>query len=428
METVILLSALVVLILLGAPIGLAMVILPTIYIALTGDLPLSTIPYQMYEALARAPLIAIPFFLLTGELMNSGQITDRLMALSRELVGRIRGGLAQVNILASMFFAGMNGSAVADTAAVGTIVIPAMKRAGYSGAFAAAVTAIASTIGGIIPPSIAMILLASGMSLSVGGLFVAGIIPGIVIGLLLMLTAYIISVRRNYERNEEPFRIRKLIDAFRKAGLALSIPAILITGIVFGVFTATEAGAVTAIAAMLIGAFVYKSLTIKSFGKTLGRAVKMTGSVFIVIAAAGPFSWLLNRIGALQWLEEWLRGYIGSPIAFAIALVGFIFVAGMIMDAVANIIVLGPTLVKIAVAAGFPELQAAMVITVGFLLGTVTPPVGICYFTASYLAEERLERVAVALVPFILVEVLFLFLLLALPSLSLWLPRMFGFM
>jgi tripartite ATP-independent transporter DctM subunit len=427
METLVLLSALVVLILLGMPIGIAMVILPTVYILVTDELPLITIPYQMYEALARVPLIAIPFFLLTGELMNSGQITDRLLALSRELVGRIRGGLAQVNILASLFFAGMNGSAVADTATVGAIMIPAMKRSGYSAAFSAAVTAVSSTIGGIIPPSIAMILLASGMGLSVGGLFVAGIVPGIVIAVLLMLLTYVIAVRRGYERYEEPFQLSTLLEAIRNAWIALLIPVVLVGGIVFGVFTATESGAITAVIAMIIGAFVYKTLTIKSFSETLARAIKVTGSVFIIVAAAGPFSWLLNRIGALQWLEKWLSGYVDNRILFAIALIGFIFIAGMIMDAVANIIVLGPTLVKVSVAAGFPELQAAIVVTVGFLLGTVTPPVGICYFTASYLAGEKLERVAAAMTPFILVEILFLFLLLAIPGLSMWLPRAFGF-
>ncbi|MGE3628128.1 MAG: TRAP transporter large permease, partial [Hyphomicrobiales bacterium] len=414
------------LILLGAPIGLTLAVLPIGYILFTQELPLSVVPYQMYEALDRAPLLAIPLFLLTGELMNTSQMTDRLLALSRELVGRIRGGLAQVNIVISMLFAGMNGSAVADTATVGAILIPAMKKAGYSAAFSAAVTAISSTIGGIIPPSIVMVLLASGMGLSVGGLFAAGIIPGILIGAMLMGLTYFYAVARNYERNEDPFSFSRLFTAFNACAAALTIPIVLVGGIVFGVFTATEAGAITAGIALVVGSFVYRTFTFQSLGGTLVRVVKLTAGVFIIIAAAGPFSWLLNRIGALQWLEGWLVSYADTPLMFCVMLVGFIFIAGMVMDAVANIIVLGPTLVKAGVAAGFPELQVAIVVSVGFLLGTVTPPIGVCYFTAAFIANERLEKVAAALVPFILLEVAALFLLLWIPALTMWLPGVLG--
>ncbi len=426
MELLLLVGSLVLLILVGAPIGVTMAVLPMIYIVFTGELPLSTVPYQMYEALAHAPLVAIPFFLLTGELMNSGQITERLLALSRELVGRFRGGLAQVTIMVSMLFAGMNGSVVADTAAVGSVLIPPMKKAGYSAAFAAAITAVAGTIGGIIPPSIAMILLASGLGLSVGGLFAGGILPGVLIGLMLMAVTYVIATRRGYERLEEPFSLRKLWLAFRGAMLPLTIPIVIVGGMVLGVFTSTEAGAVTAIVAALISAVAYRTLNRSNVRSVLTNSVEMTASVFIIIAAAGPFSWLLNQIGALQGLGGWLTGFAGDRVMFITALVGFIFVAGMIMDAVANIIVLGPTLVTACVAAGFPPIQAGLVVTVGFLMGTVTPPVGISYFMAAYIAEERLEPVAFALIPFILVEVFALVLMLLWPGLTMWVPSLMG--
>jgi tripartite ATP-independent transporter DctM subunit len=426
MDLVLLVGALVLLILVGAPIGLTMAVLPAIFIAVTGELPLSTVPYQMYEALAHAPLVAIPFFLLTGELMNSGLITDRLLALSREVVGRIRGGLAHVTIMVSMLFAGMNGSVVADTAAVGSVLIPPMKKAGYSPAFSAAVTAVAGTIGGIIPPSIAMVLLASGLGLSVGGLFAGGIIPGVVIGLALMAVTYVIALRRGYERIDTPFRWGVLVHAARGALLPLTIPLVIVGGLVFGVFTATEAGAITAIIAALISGLVYRTLDRRSVRAVLLKSVDMTASVFIIIAAAGPFSWLLNRIGALQGLSDWLLGLAGDRVLFITALVAFIFVAGMIMDAVANIIVLGPTLVTACVSAGFPPIQAGLVVTVGFLMGTVTPPVGISYFMAARIARERLEPVARALVPFILVEVLALVLMLLVPGITLWLPQLMG--
>jgi tripartite ATP-independent transporter DctM subunit len=426
MELALLVGSLVLLIVLGAPIGVTMAVLPLAYIAVTGDLPLSTVPYHMYEALARAPLVAIPFFLLTGELMNSGQITDRLLALSREVVGRFRGGLAHVTIMVSMLFAGMNGSVVADTAAVGSVLIPPMKRAGYSAAFAAAVTAVAGTIGGIIPPSIAMILLASGLGLSVGGLFAGGIVPGVLIGLMLMAVTYVIATRRGYERLEEPFSVARLWAAFRGALLPLAIPLVILGGMVGGVFTSTEAGAVTAVVAALISGVAYRTLNRSNIRSVLTRSVQMTASVFVIIAAAGPFSWVLNQVGALQGLSDWLGALADNRPLFITALVAFIFVAGMVMDATANIIVLGPTLVTACVAAGFPPIQAGLVVTVGFLLGTVTPPVGISYFMAAYIADERLEPVAVALVPFILVEVFALVLMLLWPGLTMWVPQMLG--
>lgn len=427
MNALFLIVVLLVFIGVGAPVGFVMVILPTIYILFTGELPLVTIPYQMYESISKAPLIAIPFFLLTGELMNHGRITDRLVDLSRELVGRIRGGLAQVNVVVSMIFAGMNGSAVADSAVVGTLIIPAMQKAGYSGPFSAALTAVSSTIGGIIPPSIIMILIASSLSLSVGALFAAGLIPGLLVGLALMLLCYIISVIRNYERYEVPFTWRALGRAFFRSGLALLIPVILVGGIVSGIWGTVEAGAITAITAFIIGKVIYRTLSWREFSSAVRRAVVTTSSVFIIIAAAGPFGWMLNRVGALNFVEQWLLSYADNPILFALVIVAFMIFVGMVMDVLANIIVLGPTLVHVMVAAGYHEYQAGIIVCVALLMGVVTPPVGIAYFTVSAISRDRLERVAIALIPFILAEVVVLFLMLLFPAVSLYLPELFGF-
>jgi len=427
MELIVLMGALLLMIFIGAPIAVTMAVLPAIYIALTDELPLSTVPYQMYEAVASAPLIAIPFFLLTGALMNSGQITERLLLLSRELVGRVRGGLAQTTVLVSMMFAGMSGSAVADTAAVGGVLIPAMKKAGYHGPFAAALSAVAGTIGGIVPPSIVMILLAGSMGMSTGGLFMAGVLPGLVIGIMLMAVAYVISVKRNYPRYEEPFRWPVFASAFVGALPPLLIPLVIILGIVFGVFTATEAGAMTVLVAAAIGLFLYKTLTLREVGRTVSHTVKVTSSVFFILAASGPFSWLLNRIGALQGLEGWFMGYTHSPVLFTLVLVGFILLVGTVIETIPAIVVLAPTLIKVCVAAGFHEIQASLVVVVGFIMGAVTPPVGIVYFTAAFIAEEPLEKVGMALIPFMLVEVVVMFLILYFPALTLWLPRLAKF-
>ena len=427
MNSLFLVVLLVVFIMLGAPIGFVMVIIPTIYIAATDALPLVTIPYQMYEAIAHQPLMAIPFFLLTGELMNNGNITDRLVDLSREIVGRVRGGLAQVNVMVSMIFAGMNGSAVADSAVVGSLIIPAMQRAGYSGPFSAALTAVTSTIGGIIPPSIIMILIASALSLSVGALFSAGLIPGLMVGVAFMIVCYIYAVIRNYERYEVPFTFRALWRAFARSWLALTIPFILVGGIVSGIWGTVESGAITACVAFIIAKVVYRSLSWEEFFTAVTRAVVTTSSVFIIIAAAGPFGWMLSRLGALNFVESWLLSFQASPILFALVIVAFMIFVGMVMDVVANVIVLGPVLVSVLIEAGYHEFQAALIVCVGLLMGVVTPPVGIAFFTVAAIAKEKLEPVAWALLPFILVEISVLMMLFIFPAATTFVPELLGF-
>jgi tripartite ATP-independent transporter DctM subunit len=404
-----------------------MALLPTAYIAITDVVPLTAVPYQMYTALDKFPLVAVPLFLLAGELMNLGAVTERLLELSRELVGRIRGGLSHITIMMSMLFASLNGSAVASTATIGGIMIPAMKRSGYSSSFSASVTAVSSTIGGIIPPSIAIVLFASVTNKSVGKLFSAGILPGVLVGLMFMAVAYVISVRRNYERYEVPFSVLALLKAFLRAILALSLPLILYFGIVGGVFTPTEAGAVVCFLAFLLGKFIYRTLSWRSFWDAIRRTVRLTAAIFIIIAAAGPFSWLLTSLGALQGLEAWLVGFEQNRLLFMVAFLAVILVAGMLADIVANLIILGPTLLAAAEKIGISDTQASMVICVGFLLGTVTPPVGICYFTAARIAEEKLEKVAVGLLPFIGAEVVLLILILLVPPLTGFIPELAGF-
>lgn len=426
MDSLILCIGLVVLIMIGMPIALAMILLPAAYMIATGEAPLLTVPHQMFEAVAKLPLVAIPFFILTGELMNSSVVTERILDLSRAIVGRLRGGLAQVNIVSAMFLSGITGSAVADTATIGTVLIPAMKRAGYTPEYSAAVTATATTIGGIIPPSIAMIVLASAANLSVGALFAGGIVPGVLIGLMMMVATYFIAVRRNYERSDESFSLARLGRALAGAFGALAIPVVLLAGILGGIFSSVESGAITAAVALIVGALFYRSLSLKDFGGAFVRSVRLSASVFIVIAASGPFSWLLAKFGTIAALEQWLLGFASSPVLFVFILIGLILMIGTFLDAPANIIIFGPMFVTVSAAAGFPPIQAALVVVVGFLLGMVTPPVGACYFLASFIAEAKLEKVAVEMVPYILIEVIVLFLMFFIPALTLGLPRLMG--
>jgi len=427
MESVMLLIILVLLIMLGAPVGFTLIMIPVVYILITDAAPMILIPSQMFSAIDSVPLTAIPFFMLTGELMTSATITDRLVELSQRLIGRMRGGMAQANVLVSMFFAGMNGSVVADTATVGSLMIPAMKRAGYPPAFAAAITAVSSTIGGIIPPSIMMIVLANAGGISVGALFAGGIIPGLMIGALLMLINYIIARRNNFERSEEPFSLKALAVVGYKSSFALLIPIVLVGSVVFGIAGVVEAGALTAMIALFVGLFVYRTITWSNCKGAFIRAFRNSAMVFIIIAAAGPFSWLLTSLGAIKELEQWLLGYIHNPLLFALVLVAFICLLGMVMDSAANIIIVGPVLVDVMVEAGYADVQAALVVVVGFLIGSVTPPVGVAFFTAGAIANVRLEKVAVAMLPFLVALFALLFVLIVVPGFTMFLPRAFGF-
>lgn len=426
MDSLVLVTGLVGLILIGAPVALAMLLLPTVYILVTDAAPILTIPHQMYEAVSKLPLVAIPFFMLTGELMNSSTVTDRILDLSRRIVGRMRGGLAQVNVVSSMFFAGMNGSAVADTATIGTVLIPAMKRAGYSAAFAAGLTAVSSTIGGIIPPSIAMIILASTANLSVGAMFAAGIVPGILIGLALMAVTWLLAVRRGYERSDERFDLRAFGRAVFSASGALTLPVVLVGGILGGWFSSVESGAITALLSVFIGRVVYRSLSLTDFAGAVGRTVRLTASIFIVIAAAGPFGWLLAKVGTIAAIEQWLLSFTSSPFLFVLAVLLVILAIGTFLDAPANIVLFGPVLISSSVAAGFSPVTAALAVVIGFLIGMVTPPVGSCWFLASRIADAPLEESAVQMLPYLAVEIVVLAALFVLPFLTLAIPGALG--
>ncbi len=427
MESIILLVVLVLLILLGAPIGFTLILIPVVYILITDAAPMILIPSQMFSAIDAVPLTAIPFFMLTGELMTSATITERLVELSQRLIGRMRGSMAQANVLVSMFFAGMNGSVVADTATVGSLMVPAMKKAGYPPAFAAAITAVSSTIGGIIPPSIMMIVLANAGGISVGALFAGGIVPGLMIGVLLMIINYFIARRNNFERSNEPFSLRALGVSFYRSSFALLIPVVLVGSVVFGIAGVVEAGALTATIALIVGLFIYRTITWSNCKSAFIRAFRNTAMVFIIIAASGPFSWLLTSLGAINDLEQWLLGYTHTPLLFILMLVLFICLLGMVMDSAANIIVVGPVLVDVMVKAGYPDVQAALVVVVGFLIGSVTPPVGVAFFTAGAIANVRLEKVAISMLPYLVALFALLFVLIAVPQITMYLPRVFGF-
>lgn len=272
-----------------------------------------------------------------------------------------------------------------------------------------------------------MIVLANAGGISVGALFAGGIIPGLMIGALLMLINYFIARRHNFERSEEPFSFVALGRSLYRSSFALLIPIVLVGSVVFGIAGVVEAGALTATIALFVGLFIYRTITWDNCKSAFIRAFRNSAMVFIIIAASGPFSWLLTSLGAISDLEQWLLGYTHNPLLFILMLVLFICLLGMVMDSAANIIVVGPVLVDVMVKAGYPDVQAALVVVVGFLIGSVTPPVGVAFFTAGAIANVRLEKVAVAMLPYLVALFLLLFVLIVVPEFTMFLPRVFGF-
>tara|TARA_B100001769_G_C22062777_1_gene571704 strand:- start:488 stop:1309 length:822 start_codon:yes stop_codon:yes gene_type:complete len=269
-----------------------------------------------------------------------------------------------------------------------------------------------------------MIVLANATEISVAALFAAGIIPGILIGVVIMLINHYYAVKYNFERSDESFSVKRAGKEFYRSSFALLIPLVLVGSVMGGIASVVEAGAITAVVALFTGVFVYRTIRWNECTSAFRRAFRNSAMVFIIIAASGPFSWLLTSLGAISDLEQWLLGLADRPIVFILALMLFIFLLGTVMDSAVNIIIVGPVLVSVMAKAGFPEVQAAVVVIVGFLIGSVTPPVGVAYFTSATIARVRLEEVAVALIPYLIGLFLLLFFILVIPELTMFLPQM----
>ncbi len=367
-------------------------------------------------------------FVLTGELFNRLNLTDRLIDLARSMVGWLRGGLAHVNILTSMFFAGISGSIFGDIASIGTVLIPSMVRERYGRAFSAAVTASSSIIGAIIPPSTVMIIIGAHLDISVGGLFAAGMLPGIMIGLALMITAFVISSLRGYgemHRFEGPVGLGL---SFIKAAPTLLIPVGLISGILMGVFTPTEGGAAAVVYTLLVGAFIYRNLTLDKVWAALKSTVIVTASALFIVSTAFVFSRIMTFHRIPQELLDLLLAISDERWLIILIVLIFFIVVGTFMDALANMIILGPLLYPVMVGGlGMHELQFGMMLIVGLLLGLLTPPLGICLFMVTPIARTTLGRTTVAVLPFLAAEFLVLLLIAYVPAVTLTIPRWVGF-
>lgn len=414
------------LIVLGMPIAFAIAVTAVVALSKMGGGMMQVVPMKFYSGIDLFSLMAMPFFILAGDIMNKIRITDKLVAFANVLIGRFRGGIIHVNILTSIFFAGLTGAAVADAAALSKMLIPAMERQGYRRSFAAAVTSASSIIGPIIPPSIIMVIYGSLMDVSIAGLFAGGIIPGILVGLALMSYTAIIAKRRNFPRSKTKVTRAEVGTATKQALLPLTLPLIILGGIVGGVFTPTEAAAIAVIVGLVIGVFVYRNLKLSELPLLLKEMVLVSGNVFIILSAAAILSWVFAIDQVPQAIGRELLGISSNPYIFLFLVNVVLLLIGMFMDMTAVLIILGPILQPIALQLGIDPIHFGIVMVVNLNLALMTPPLGACLFVTSSISRVPLGQLSREIVPFILVEVAVLALVTYVPALSTALPNLLG--
>lgn len=410
------------LLLLGFPVAFSLGVASLLYLVVKG-IPLSIIPQKMYSGIDSFVLLCIPAFIVAGNLMNTAGITRRIINFSNALVGFIRGGLALANVAASMIFAGISGTALADTASIGAILIPAMKDEGYDADFSAAVTASSSTVGPIIPPSVPMIIVGTLTGLSVTRLFLAGAIPGVILGFALMAITYYLSVKRNYPK-EEKLPLRLIIRTFFDAFWALGMVVLILFGILGGVFTPTEASVVAVVYALLVGLFVYRELKLRDIPRIVIESVRMTTSVMILVGLARLFAWIITTERIPQIVAQGILNISTNPYVVILLINAILLFVGCFMETVAALVIFVPVLLPVATRIGMDPIHFAVMVVLNLIIGLTTPPVGVCLFVAANIARISLGELVKAMVPFLLVLLAVLFLVSYVPSLSLTLPNL----
>lgn len=415
-------------ILMDVPVAFALGIASLAFLVLATKVPLVVVVQRLYLGVDSFVLLSVPLFVMAGILMNTGGLSKKIVDFSSALVGHMRGGLAAVNVVASMFFAGVSGTSMADTAAVGGVLIPAMINRGYRRDFTAAITACSSTIGIIIPPSVPMILYGAFVGVSVGTLFIAGIVPGIAIGLGQIAVAYYISKREGYG-SESPFSWRATWLTFMAATPVIILALIIIGGIMGGIFTPTEAAGVAVVYALLLSALLYRDLSLGSFYGALKESALVTGSVMLVIAVANLLGWVLAYARIPQKLVDPVLSLTTSPLAFLWLVSVVLILAGVFMHGTAMLVVLAPLFLPLVSRLGIHPLQFAMVFIMCWGIGQQTPPVASALFITCSLAEVDMWTVTRANVPFIAVLVAVLAGVIHFPqAFVFFVPRLFGLM
>jgi len=402
------------------PVSVSIGLATLVGVGYDGHMTWLVIAQQIYASLDKYPLVAVPFFIMAGNLMEAGGISERMVDFAKSVVGGVQGGLACSCVLTCMIFAAVAGSSVATTFAVGAILIPAMVKHGYPVRFAAALQATSAELGVIIPPSIPVILFAVATDTSVGETFIAGIGPGLLIGAALMFYVWLYARRHGLGKNDGVGRL-SLWPAFKQAWLALLMPIIILGGIYGGVFTPTEASAIAVVYALIVGIFIYRRLDLPTLSKALHRTVVSTAVIMFIIANAGVFGFLLNRAGVPQALGDWLSQVFHNKYTFLLGVNAALFVIGMFIETSASIVVLAPLLLPVAVHFGVQPSHFGIIMVVNLALGMVTPPFGVNLFAACTVADLPIEKLVRPLLPFVGVVVTCLMLITYVPEISLFL-------
>ena len=413
-------------ILLGLPIVYALGGLAAIVMVWQDIFNPVTIAHNMYAGLDSFPLLAVPFFMLAGSIMEEAKITKRLMDFAYELVGRFAGGMAHVAILLAMLFAAMCGSAVATAAAIGALLLPTMRERGYDDGFSSALIACGGAIGPIIPPSIPMIIYAVIAGVSVKRMFLGGVVPGIAFGLVLMVYSFFYAKKHNYPRETEALTLKDFWNSFKRAFLALLLPVIILGGIFSGIFTATESAAVAAFYALILGFFVYRTISLKQMPKILLSAAKGTATVMIIVAAASALAWVLTSQQIPQKIATSIMAMTDNSTVVLILLNLLILVLGCFIDAVSIIMLLSPIVLTVITRMGVDPVFFGVLLTVNVCIGALTPPVGTCLFVASKAGNTRLADTCRAVIPMVGLVVMVLLLCILFPGLVLGLPNLAG--
>ncbi len=410
----------------GVPVAFVLGLTPMVALAIQGETPLTLVAQRIFTGMDNPILMAIPFFILAGNLMSRGSMTERLVTFCKILVGGLRGGLAYINVVISMIFAGITGAAVADTSAVGSILIPAMKKEGYDADFAAAVTATSSTIGPVIPPSIPFIVYGVLGEVSIAALFLAGIVPGLLLGLFQMGVVWHYARKRNYPKGERP-SLKEAGRAVLDAALVLILPLIILGGILTGVFTPTESACIAVFYALFIGFFVYRDIKIRDLPKVLIETGVTSSLVMLVIGMASIFSWLLASEEVPQRVTESMLALTQNKILILILVNIVLLVIGTFMETTASLIILTPVLLPMMLQIGVDPLHFGVIIVLNLVIGLTTPPVGVCLFIACSIGETRLESLSRSIVPFLLASIAVLAICTYWGDLMMAIPQWFGY-
>jgi C4-dicarboxylate transporter DctM subunit len=409
----------------GIPLALVMGITGIVVLIAMG-VPLEVVAQRMFTGIDSFPLMAVPFFILAGDLMNRGGTTVRIIGFANSLVGHIRGGLAHACVVANMIFAGISGSSVADASAIGSIMIPSMEKSGYDLDFSAALNSVAATIGPIIPPSIIMVIYGVSVNVSVGGLFAAGFVPGILMGLALMIVVTRVAKKKNYPTSEG-FSGKRVAAEFRSSVWALMAPIIILGGILGGVFTPTEAAAVAVIYSFFVGKFIFREIAWKDVPHILFQSGITTGAILLIISLANVFAWVIAANQVPVKLSALFLSATSNPYVFLLIVNILHLIVGMFMETGAAIILLAPILAPIAAKLGINPLHFGFMMVLNLAIGMATPPVGVCLFVSCGITGLSLEKVSAAAMRFVIALLGVLLLVTYVAPISLFLPKLLGF-